>query len=631
MLQILRNKAQSTIMQAVVVIIALVFIFWGVGTQLMNRNRSAITINDDEISFPQFQKAYEQAQSRLRDRFNGAIPPGFIEKIGLKQQVINRFVRDSLFRQGGQKMGLIVSPIELQNEIQKMPQFEDNGSFSPQKYKFLLSRNGYTPHSFEDSIRHDMLVQKTIHNIEGFASIVTDQEIKELFDLERESVSVSFVKVSPESFTNKINVNEKDLAAWFETVKDNYKTAPQVQLQYLSFDFDKIAKNITPDDASIKEYYSKNITKFSTPEQRHARHILFKLNPDSSEKDVQAQKQKAEKVLQLARSGKDFAKLAQEYSEGPTAKQGGDLGFFRKDQMVKAFNDAVFSMKPGQISDLVRSPYGFHIIKLESIKPAVVKPLSDVHDEVVHDLQISEAKSKAFQLANDCYEGIISAGSLQAYIKKHPQAAIVETPFFSRNAPPATIKDDQKFLETAFALKQGELSSLIETQKGYAIIFAEHIKEPAVPKLADIKARVTKDFITARAAELAQTTANDILTKVKNGGNFEKIAKDSGLTVQASGLLSKSKRNPDSSFPASLINKIFQLSSKSPYPEQIGQADKAYYVYKFAERMTPKMDLNDNERSQYKAALLRLKQQEILNAWLNHAQKNAVVTTFKGL
>lgn len=631
MLQILRNKAQSTIMQAVVVIIALVFIFWGVGTQLMNRNHSAITINGEEISFQQFQRAYDQAQTQLRDRFNGAMPPGFAEKIGLKQQVINRFVRESLFRQGGEKMGLIVSPAEVQDEILKMPQFDDNGSFSAQKYKLLLARNGYTAHNFEDSLRFDMISQKTTSEIEGFASIVTDQEIKDLYDLEKESVSVSFVKISPSVFHSKVTVNSKDLASWFETVKDNYKTEPQLQLQYLLFDFDTIAKEIKPDEKSIKDYYDQHIDKFSTPEQRQARHILFKAGSDASEKEVQAQLKKAEDVLKLAKSGKDFAKLAEEYSEGPSAKSGGELGYFQQGQMVKPFDKAVFSMKPGEISDIVRTSFGYHIIKLEAIKPAVVKPLAEVRDEIVKDLQGSQAKAKAFELANDCYEGIIGAGSLQAYIQKHPETSLTETGYFSRQSPPAAIKNDSKLLDAAFALKQGELSSLVESNKGYAILFAKHIKAPEVPALAEIKDRVTKDFIAAKASEMAQKEADDILAKAKTGGNFEQLAKEADLTTQSSGLLSKTQQDPKSLFPSSLVNDIFQLSAKSPYPAKAGQVGNDFYVYKFAERMIPKMELSDSERAQYKDALLRLKQQEIVNSWLGHEQKHAVVTTYKGL
>ncbi len=631
MLQILRNKAQSTVMQAIVVVIALVFIFWGVGTQLMNRNRSAITVNDENISFQQYQKAYEQAQTRLRDSFNGAIPPGFAEKIGLKKQVVSRLVQEALFRQGGKKMGLIISPAEIQDEIRNMPQFEDHGTFNNQRYKYILAQNRYTPHGFEDSLRYDMIVQKTINNIEGFASIVTDQEIKELFDLERESVEVSFAEFSPQSFKDKVHVEDKALASWYETVKEKYKTEPQLQLEYLAFNYKDIAKKITPDEESIKQYYNKNIDKFSTPEQRHVRHILFKLEKNSPEKVVEAQREKAEKVLKLAKSGKDFAKLAESYSEGPTAKQGGDLGFIKEGQTVPSFNNAVFSMKAGEISGLVRSPYGFHIIKLVAIKPAEVQPLSKVHDEIAEELKVSQAKAKAFQLANDCYEGIIGAGSLQAYMKKHPEAAVIKTPFFTRQSPPESIKDDSKFLDAAFSLKQGELSSLIESQKGYAILYAEHIKQPSIPNLADIKGQVTKDYVDAKAAEMARKAADDLLMKAKKGGDFAQIVQAAGLTVQSSGLLSKGQNNPKTTFPATLINKIFQLSSNSPYPETVEQAGNDFFVYKFAKRMTPKMDLSPNERTQYKAAILRLKQQEILNAWLNHARKNAVVTTAKQL
>jgi peptidyl-prolyl cis-trans isomerase D len=171
MLQILRNKAQSIFIQAIVVIIALVFIFWGVGTRMSNNNQAAITVNDDEISFLQFQKSYDQALAQLRDRFNGAIPQGLAEKIGIKQQVINRFIQDSLIRQGAGKMGLIISPAEVQESIQKMAAFQDKGSFSLENYKSVLARNNYTAHKFETSMQFDMLSQRSIIDIGNFASL----------------------------------------------------------------------------------------------------------------------------------------------------------------------------------------------------------------------------------------------------------------------------------------------------------------------------------------------------------------------------------------------------------------------------------------------------------------------------
>ena len=536
MLQILRNKAQSTVMQAVVVVIALVFIFWGVGTRMMNSNQAAISINGEEISFQQFQKSYEQALAQLRDQFNGAIPQGLAEKIGIKQQVINRFIQDALLRQGAVKMGLIISPAEVQDTIETMPVFQDNGSFSLERYKSVLARNGYTPHKFESSIQVDMLSQRAMVDIGNFASIVTEREIEDLYGLENESVSVTFARISPELFRNKVQVTDKELSSWFETVKDNYKTAPQLRLKYLSFNFNEIGKKISIDEASVKNYYDKNKANFTTPEPQN-----------------------------------------------------------------------------------------------EGSKPGAVKPLAEVHGEIVHQLQLEQAKDMAFQVANTSYEGIIGAGSLEAYIKDHPETAVIETAFFSRNSPPADIKGDQTFLNTAFALKQGELSSLIKTKNGYAILYADQIKEPVIPPMADIKAQVTKDFVSVKAAEIAKKTAEDILSQAKTGGDFAKLVNAAGLSLQSSGLLSKGNPDQKSPFPLSLLGQIFELSAKSPYPSEPGESDKDYFVYKFAERTTPKMALNDSERDQYRNALLKLKQQQILNAWLDNQRKQATVTIHKGL
>ena len=523
-------------MQAVVVIIALVFIFWGVGTRMMNSNQAAISINGEDISFQQYQKAYEQALARLRDQFNGAIPQGLAEKIGIKQQVINRFIQDSLLRQGAIKMGLIISPAEVQDTIQKMPAFQENGAFSLEQYKLVLSRNSYTAHKFETSMQVDMLAQRALVDIGNFASIVTDHEIEDLYDLEKESVSVAFARISPDMFRNKVHVTDMELSSWFETVKDNYKTDPQLKLKYLSFDLNEIGKKISIDETSVKNYYDKNSADFTTP------------------------------------AGKN-----------------------------------------------------------EDGKPAVIKPLAEVHDEIVRHLQLEQAKSMAFQVANTCYEGIIGAGSLEAYIKGHPDTAVIETNFFTRNSPPTDIKGDQTFLNTAFALKQGELSSLIETANGYAILFAEQIKEPVIPPIVDIKDQVTKDFISVKADEIAKKTAEDILAQAKTGGDFAKLISDAGLSMQSSGLLSKGNPEKKSPFPLSLLEQIFQLSAKSPYPAEPGKSDKDYFVYKFSERITPKMELSDSERDQYRNALLKLKQQQILNAWINNQRKQATVTTHKGL
>ena len=230
MLQILRNKAQSIVIQAMVLIIALVFIFWGVGTKMMNSRDAAITVNNEEITFQEFQKSYEQAIAGYRRQFGDAISDEILKGLGVKQQVVNQLTQTALLRQGAHAMGLIVSPVEIQATIQKMPQFQQEGGFNLNTYKAILAANRLTPHKFEASIGHDLLGEKTITSINDFATTASATEINEMYQRDQETVSVKFVKITPDLFIDKIVVDPQDLAAWFEAEKNTYKTEKKIKL-----------------------------------------------------------------------------------------------------------------------------------------------------------------------------------------------------------------------------------------------------------------------------------------------------------------------------------------------------------------------------------------------------------------
>jgi len=632
MLQILRKKAQSPFIQFIVVIIALVFIFWGVGTQLRRGSReAALVVNGEEISFQQFQQAYDGAYQRLSDQFGGNVPKGLAETLGVKQQVIQQLIQTTLLRQGAEQMGLLVSSQEIQEIIKNMVQFQDKGSFDIDRYKSVLAANRMAPTKFEASMKFDKLSEVASREIGSFASVATDFEIQQIYSRQNEKIAVKFVKISPEQFVDKVTIDDKAMEAWFETVKDNYKTNPQIKLKYLTFTYGDIARKVTVDEAKIEEYYQQNLDKYQVPEQRHARHILFKVNQDDSEQRRKEQAQKAEEVLKLARSGDDFATLARQYSEGPTKDSGGDLGFFSKAQMVPAFSQAVFSMKPGQISDVVETQFGYHIIQLEEIKPARTKPLSEVKAEITSTLQQKEAESLAFQLANNAYEAIIGAGSLAKYTEEHPDVAIEQTGFFSQSNAPDDLKLDSELLDKAFALNKGELSSLIKGQSGYAIFFVEDRQEPVVPAFAAIKDTLVQDYRKAEAKSLAEKAAEQMLSSLREGKDFTKLAEEMGLTVSESGLLGKNEQSDQTTFPTPLLSDVFMLSSASPLPEKPGQDGDDFYVYSFEEKQVPTMPDKSEEVEKYRASLLRFKQQQLLSAWLHHQELNATIVKNENL
>lgn len=491
MLQILRKKAQSTFIQIIVVIIALVFIFWGVGANLNGDRQSALVVNGETITFQEFQQAYDRAYQRLSDQFGGTVPKGLAETFGVKQQVIMQLVQTTLLRQGAEKMGLQVSAQEIQKIIEEMVQFQENGVFNIDRYKTVLAANRMAPTKFEDSMRFDRLSEVAAREISNFAGAVTDFEIEELYRRQNEKIAVNYVQITPDQYVDKVTIDDTKLKAWFETVKDNYKSEPQIKLKYLAFTYDDVGSKI--------------------------------------------------------------------------------------------------------------------------------------------EIDASEAENLAFQVANDAYEGIIGAGSLTKYGETHPDMPIIQTDFFPKSNAPAALNTDTQFLDKAFELNKGELSSLIKGQTGYAILFAEDVKQPQIPAFESIKDTVVKDYQEAESKKLAESSADELLKKLHEGKTLEAMAEEMGLPVLASGFIKQSGQNDKTTFPSDLLGDAFLLSASSPLPEKPGKVGDDFFVYTFADRQVPDLPDDSEKIEQYRQNLLRAKQQQLLSAWLRHQEMNAKITRHPSL
>ncbi len=631
MLQLLRNKAQSTFIQIIVVIIALVFVFWGVGTNMMGSREAALLVNDDEISFQEFQQAYDRAYQRFSDQFGGNIPKGLAETLGIKQQVINQLIQTTLLRQGAGRMGIIVSGEEIQAIIKEMVQFQENGVFNIEQYKTVLASNRLAPSKFEASMRYDKLAETASREIGNFATVATDFEIQDIFSQMNKEIFLNYLKISPSEFTDKIEVNDEILAEWLETVKEQYKTEPQTQLKYLAFTYDSVGEKIEIDQAEVEKYYQSNLSSYKIAEQRHARHILFTADENATEAIHSEKSARATEIMEFARGDENFAELAKKYSEGPSKDAGGDLGFFGPGSMVPAFDTAVFAMKPGEISEVIKTRFGYHIILLEEIKPESTRELTEVQDSIIKTLQRKAAESITFQVANSAYEGIIGAGSLEKYAKENPAENIMETAFFSRSNPPEALLGEREFIDKIFALNKGELSSLIKGQSGYAIFYAEDTKEPAFSTFEDIKERLQADYIKQESKKMAETRAKELLSDVRSGKELKTIATEQSLEIKESGYLNQRGSDKEGSFPTELLTQAFLLSSPSPYPEEPGQVGDDYYVYGFVDSKIPALPEESNEIQQLKTELLRFKQQQLLSAWLMHQEKGATITRHQSL
>jgi len=639
MLSILRKKAQSPIIQATVLIIALVFIFWGVGSSRRGGRNAVATVNDEVIPFQDYQQTYEQNMTNLRAQFGGTIPKGLLESLDVKSQVINQLIQRVLLRQGSREMGIIISKQEIKQKIEEMEAFRTNGVFDLQQYEAILSASRMTPATFEASMQADLLTAKVLDSIGRFTKIAED-EVTSRFRFDNEQIQLEYVAFTPDSFSAEVTVDDDKIASFYEENKEHYKTDPQIQLSYLFFTAAENEDSIHVSDADVETYYERNIDKYSRPEERRARHILFKTSPQDPATEQEKKRQQAENVLQKARRGEDFAELARQFSEGPSAPQGGNLGQFARGGMVKPFEDAVFAMQTGEISDIVETSFGFHIIKLEDIIPARIKTLAEVREEITATLEQESAKNQAFSRASKAYEDIILAGSMEKYAESSdtpPQ----ETEFFTRQAPPSSdgsparnIERNQLFLNAAFSLQKGELSSLVDLGTGYAIIYVKDFKPPEILSLDEVRTRVQEDYIADRATELAREGAETFLANLRATGEdqaeWETEIQQRGLKLEETDFLTR-QSGSSLQLPTAAVEQGFRLSAAHPYPDEIVANNTTFYVYKLKQRKEPAEDIVAEKQEELRATLLEEKKRDLLTAWMENEKSRAEITINEAL
>lgn len=627
MLDLLRKKAQSPLIQGTILIIALVFIFWGVGGYRGSRN-SVAQVNDEVIPYEEFQKAYERLANQYRDQFGGTLPKGLLESIDLEGQALEQLIQRSLLRQGAREMGLMVSDLEVQQAVEKMEAFRNNGVFNVEQYKNILSSSGMTPSSFEATMRTDLLSGKVVESLSRFAKL-TPLEVRDQFDFDNAEIKIEYVSFSGTDFKDKVETDEEQLKLYYEENRENYMTEPQVKLHFLAFPYVAENKPAIPDE-ELESFYRENFSRFSIPEQRSARHILIKTSEEDTEDILAEKRNKAEQVLELAKSGEDFTELAKQYSEGPTGPKGGDLGSFTRGRMVKAFDDAAFSLNEGEISDIVETQFGFHIINLEKIEPAYTRTLEEVKGEIEAELQAQKSGELAFTQATEAYENIILAGSLDKF-SQNSGILFEQTDFFPRKSPEksgskASMATEPSFLDAAFSLNKGELSSLVETPQGYAIIFAADKKEPETALYEDVEQQVREEYISARSEAMAKETAETMLSELNAEGmaNFAAEAEKLNMTVKTSDYVTRSAA-AGSSLPSQIVSMGFELSEEKPYPEEAVFANGMFYVFRVMEKRSPSTDLFSEQENAFRTGLLERKKSALLASWLANVRDKAEI------
>ena len=352
---------------------------------------------------------------------------------------------------------------------------------------------------------------------------------------------------------------------------------------------------------------------------------MLKLSQDASAEDVAAAKQKIENILKMAKAEQDFAELAKQYSEGPTKDKGGYLGTFRKESMVKPFADKAFSMKAGEISEPVRTRFGWHLIKVEKVNPAGTKSFGDAKAEIQKKLQDEHLRAFAYEDAEAAYDLTYEGDSLETIAEQH-NLKVVETDSFTRKGPDKGIKNRAQFASAAFDLPENEISDIQDFGDGYYLMQITEKIPSTIPELDTVKEKVKNDWIKAEQNEMARADANNMLTELKNGLAFEEACEKFGLTLKHTDYFKRTDSIPNIGFEPEISRVAFTLSEAEKLPAEAIKGQKGYFVIRFKGRQAPPADGFDKEKVEIKQRLLQQKKFRTFDAWLLDTRNKARIS-----
>jgi len=568
MLQVIRDRAQGVIAWIIIILIVIPFALWGVNEYIQDDTvLLAAKVDDVEIPLQDFQRSYQSERSFRKRILGKNFDPNQLDDAAIKQSAIDRLVNSTLLAKSASDAGFVISNAQLSMNIRNMREFQVGDHFDQARYASLLSSLGITQASFEKDLRQQFLSEQLMTGLnEG--EFVLPGEAEVYHKLSRQRRSFDYLVLSPKGFGKGVEISDAAVQAAYDQDRDRYKTPEQVTVSYIELSRQALARKVpSPSDDELMQVYEDRQAEFGQPEQRHAHHILIEVAKDASEADVEKARKKAEDLRKKILGGASFEKIAKKESDDSgSARSGGDLGFFDRGMMTKPFEDAAFSMARGDLSEPVRSEFGFHLIRLDEIKKAAVKPFAEVRGRLLRDYRSAKAEDEFFDYAD----------RLTDLVYEHPdtlEVAAQELGLKVETSEPFTrdsgsgIAEDSSVRTAAFSsevLTEGNNSDALQLDGGSRLVVlrVKHHEASRPQELKQVSGIIRKKLVEKAAAELAQNKGAELVTALQEGRSPKSVAKISGQTWQSSGLVQRTA----SGVPQAILEQAFVM----PKPDKDG-------------------------------------------------------------
>ncbi|MGZ0020131.1 SurA N-terminal domain-containing protein [Nitrosomonas sp. wSCUT-2] len=519
---------KKRVVQVILGLAVLPFLFWGVESYRDGSEGFVAIVEGEEISRREYEQAMRDHHERMRAMLGANFDSAMLDTFEVRNSVLERLIQQRLLHREAIDNGFTVLDSQLAKTIREVPAFQRDNKFSKQQYEDLLRAQGLTPVIFESRVRQELLLQQLL---DGYSEIVfapktVVEKVRYLSELQRE---ISQSKISPEQFLSDMFPEDAEVDNYYEQHQADFTLPERAKIEYLVLSLEAVAKSETVSEDAVRHFFQEHEEEFIQPEERRASHILIGVAADAPDDERQSAIAKAEKVLEQVRQDPDrFAEIAKEQSDDPgSATQGGDLGYFGRGVMVKSFEDKIFSMQPDEISDLVETDFGFHVIKLTDIKQEVRRNLADVREQIEKKLKLEAAGNIFGEIAEDFSNVVYEQGeSLQPAAEKF-ELAIQQSDWITRNAAQPAILSNEKLLSAVFSedsVTNHRNTEVIEVQPDTFVAARIVEYKPATKQsLAVVKDQIVEKLRKQMAERKAIEEGQAKLARLQRGEDLDDV------------------------------------------------------------------------------------------------------------
>ena len=579
-------------------------------------------VGDQEISLADFQQIYTRQLQAYRLESGGEISEEVLRSLGIDRQILQQMIDGHAALAEAQRLGLQVSDAEVRERILTLPAFQIDGQFIGEaSYRQLLQqqRPPISPGQFEEEIRNEILVDRLQAAVTGWMR-VSDAEVADEHRRRNERVRVDVVAFRAADFRDEVEATDDDLSLLFAEESTNYEIPEKRRLRFLLVDQTAIFDSLALTDDEVRQYYDASLSQYQTAGQVRASHILLRVEGD----DDEAVAARAAELAAEARGGADFAELAQQHSQDETnAANGGDLGSFGRGRMVPEFENAAFALAEGEISDPVRSPFGYHVIHVTEKQEEVTQPFAEVRGAIENVLKRERSSARATALARAIAaeattpEALERAASARGY-------ELQESGFAAPGEPILGLGLAQEVSGQAFAIDPGAVAGPIPTPSGPAFVTVIDIQDPYIPELDEVREQVREDVMRKKSLTLAQERAAEAAEALKTADDFVAAAEGGEWAVGSSDLVTRGAAFPEVGASAAVEAVAFAMTPGT-VSDVVQTGDAVAIVHLVEREEASTADLAQN-RDTLRDELMFQRQSRFFTAYMNNVKARLDIT-----